>query len=511
MTDMDTAKFRLDLRDERLLRDGLPVQITNKTFRLLRFFLQNPNRLLTKDEILDNVWPGVYVSEGLIKEYVHDLRLALGDDPKKPTYIETVRGRGYRFLGGVEVVNRAENTAAMPGPRTGPPSVAVLPFQNLAEGERWARFCHGVCDDLITDLSRFPDLLVIAKSSSFAYERHQTDIRTIGQHLGARYVLEGSMQASETKLRMNVQLIETQHGHHVWANRYERDIGDLFAIQSDIVGQVASALAGLEGQIPHAERLRLGREPPHDLEAYDLYLLGYELEERFEKRSALQAFELLQRAVALDPHFARAWLILAWTCFQIVSEGWDKDAQKYASIEREAYIKAATLDPGDPIAIMELAAQRAIDGDLVSAVGGFERALGLGSNQADLLSLVGKYVAMVMDDPPRALQIMDRSLELNPQAPEWYYMNLARVAYFAKDFKHAISAAKRAPDVKYVRLFELLSVAQLGRVDELRELSGAFKERYPEFDLKDFMRDPPIIGPCAKALFLDGIEKAGFT
>jgi len=503
------CKFTLDLREERLLNGDQPVRLTNKAFRLLQYFVQNPNRLLTKDAILDDLWPGVHVSEALIKEYVHDLRAALGDDSKRPEFIETVHGRGYRFHGGIELATDGADATRPSQRRSGPPSVAVLPLENLAGGERWERVCHGICDDLITDLSRFPDLLVIAKSSCFAYKRDHIDVREVGRDLGASYVLEGSMQASDARLRMNLQLVESRNGHHVWAQRYERSLGDLFAVQSDIVAQVASSLGGFEGQIPHAERLRLGRNPPQDLEAYELYLLGYEFEERFDKESALHAFKLLMRSVELDPHFARAWLILAWTCYHIASEKWDHDVGRYDAIAREAYTKAATLDPRDAIALMELSALRVMEGDLNSGVDGLERALDLGYNQADLLAMIGKYVAMILDDPSRAMQIVERSFELNSQGPNWYYMNLVRVAYFAEDFERAVNAAKRGPDTQQTKLYELLAVAQLGRTDELGELNHAFKLRYSDFDLEEFMRDPPIVASGAKSLFLDGIKKAG--
>jgi len=150
MTDVGKARFRLDLRDERLWRDEVPVQITNKTFQILRFFVQSPNCLITKDTILDNVWPGIHVSEGLIKGYVHDLRLALGDDPKRPTYIETVRGRCYRYLGGIAWESRSIAS------RAGPPRVAVLPWQYFGGTDRLRLFGRGFSAELTNLLRQEP-------------------------------------------------------------------------------------------------------------------------------------------------------------------------------------------------------------------------------------------------------------------------------------------------------------------------------------------------------------------
>ncbi len=148
------TNFSLDLRDERLWRGDQLVRISNKAFQLLRLFVSNPNRLLTKDVILDEVWHDVYVSEGLIKEYVHDLRLALGDDPNQPRFIETVHGRGYRFLGGVEEGSGPVGAEARRKPGSYPPSLAVLPFTNLSGDPEQEYFSDGSTEDIITELKR---------------------------------------------------------------------------------------------------------------------------------------------------------------------------------------------------------------------------------------------------------------------------------------------------------------------------------------------------------------------
>lgn len=508
MSQGEGGRFRLDLKDERLWDGGQPVRLTRKAFALLRMLVQNPNCLLTREQIVAGLWQGGHVSEGLVREYIHDLRAALDDDPQEPRLIETVRGRGYRFLGGIELCGSVLDFATPSLSQAGLPSLVVLPLDNLG-GVRWARFCTGVCDELITDLSRYPDLMVTSRSSSLAHREHYADVRSAGRNLGAGYVLSGSLQSFGDRLRMNLHLTETECGRNVWTERYDRQSKDLFAIQSDIVAHVVSALGGFEGQISEAERRRLGRKPPEDLEAYELYLLGAELEEKHEKKSVLQAFKLLRGALSRDPGMARAWVILAWACYQIALEGWADDLQSYVELDREAIRKAASLDARDPLVLMELSAIRAFDGDAVGAFDGIERALDLGGNQADMLARLAKYVVMVMDQPTRALQIMERSLELNSRPPQWYFMDQARVAYFAGDFEGALEATRRGPDLMSVRLFELLSLAQLGRDVELREFRSAFMKRYPKFDLAMFARNPPIVAPHARHCFNVGLAKAG--
>ncbi len=503
--------YRLDLGDERLWHGDQPVQISNKAFQLLRLFVSNRNRLLTKDDILEGVWGDVYVSEGLIKEYVHDLRLALGDDPKHPEFIETVRGRGYRFLGGVEGVKGAQATAAPADRKTAPPTLVVLPFTNLTGEERWSLFCRGLGDDLVTDLARYPDLMVVANGESSIDCADGSDDRGTGGMPGASYMLGGSVQASDTKVRVNVKLIESRHGDHVWTDQYDRELGDIFDIQSDIISHVASAVGGFSGQIPHVERQRLGRKPPSDLQAYELYLLGFQLEGEFEKQSALRGYELLTQAVELDPDFARAWLVLGWTCWQIVMEDWQDDTELYWAFSCEAFTRAAALDPLDPFALMESASVRAINDDIVGTSDALERALDLGRNQADLLIAASTYVATLLDDPLRAKQLLDKGLKILVRIPGWHQLTSARVSYFAKDFDGAVDHARRGPDNLPTRLFELMSLAQLGRRDEASELAGVFRAIYPKFDPKAFMRFHPITAEGAKRLFLEGVDMAGLN
>jgi TolB-like protein len=500
------ASFKLDISEERLWRGDQPLPISNKAFQLLRLFVSNPNRLLTKDRILEDVWQGVCVSEGLIKEYVHDLRQALDDDPRNPQFIETVHGRGYRFLGGAGEGEFIVRETGNPETRVRPASVTILPFVNITGEDRWTRFSRGLVDDLVTEIGRYPDLMVIATAAT-------PNCGPEGEgrlaRIDADYSLTGSIQESAGRLRINVKLIETKSGKLEWTDCYERKIGELFMIQYDIVGHVASAIGGFSGQIPHIRRQGLWRRPPKDLHAYELYLLGYELEFEFRRQSALRAVELLKRATRLDPGFSRAWLVLGWTYWQIALEDWDDDKQRYRGLLHEAFEKAASLDPLDPFAVMELAAAKAVDGETTSAFDGLERAIDLGKNQADLLIKIANYLATVMDDPQRAVEALDQGLMLTANVSKWHHMSVTRVAYFAGDFSRSIAHSSRAADNLPTRLFELMSLAQAGRDRELSERGEAFAARYPRFDPLEYVTDHPIAAADAKRLFLDGIQKAG--
>jgi len=214
-------EYKIDLADERLWLGSRPVSISNKAFQILRLFVNNPNRLLTKDDILDAVWGDLCVSEGLVKEYVHDLRVALGDSPGCPAFIETVRGRGYRFLGGIQVVEQNLKSSLEPSSSTNLPSLVVLPFANLSNDPGQEYFSDGITDDIITELSRFPELSVIARNSAFTFKNRSADIAQIASELGANYVMEGSIQGGGSRMRGTAKLVEAESGRESWGEQYD--------------------------------------------------------------------------------------------------------------------------------------------------------------------------------------------------------------------------------------------------------------------------------------------------
>jgi TolB-like protein/class 3 adenylate cyclase len=223
-----------------------------------------------------------------------------GQAPRRPRRTMLALSAGFLIAG---LAASAAWWALAPRPSTSPPAtvagaskpvVAVLPFTNLSREARWDRLCDGLSEDIITDLARHPDLLVIARNSAFAYKGRELELREVGRALGARYVLEGSLQADAGRLRVTAQLIDAPSGTHVWAGRYDRAEADLFAVQDEVVNQVVTAVAGFGGAILRTELRLARRRPPASLRAYELYLLGYEQEARLDRDGTLRAIELLE-------------------------------------------------------------------------------------------------------------------------------------------------------------------------------------------------------------------------
>ena len=388
------AGYILDLAGHSLNDSyGADIPLTRGEFGLLREFVQRPGRVLSRDHLLGTLaGRDADVYDRSIDMLVMRLRRKIELDPKRPTLIKTVPGSGYKFTSNVQ--DGAVGIAPGPEPASAAlsPTIAILPFDNFSRETRWERFCDGLVEDIITDLARHPDLLVIARQSSSAYRMRTLDLREIGRALGARYVLEGSVQAEADYLKVTAQLIDSASGFHIWADRYSREVADLFDIQMEIVDAVVAALAGFGGAILQAELLGARRKPPASLQAYELYLLGYEQEARLDRDGTLRSIELLDAAVTADPLFSRAWTVLAWAHGNAMENGWAADAVASAARRREAVLRAAQLDPNDGLAVMELGRMRLREGDLGAARDAFERALIVGANHADTLAFLAGYV-----------------------------------------------------------------------------------------------------------------------
>src|SRR5262245_37445337 len=275
--------YTLDIVRGSLRAADREIALRRKSFELLRYLVENPDRLVTKEELLKTIWPDVVVTEESLTHCVSEVRQAIGDS--KQTIIETVPRRGYRLAAavsrtvtkaGAPPLAAAEAKGAPSGSDAGlgldRPSIAVLPFANLSGDPQQDYFSDGITEDITTELSRFSELVVIARNSSFQYKGKAVDIRQVGQELGARYVLEGSVRRSGDRVRITAQLIDAVTGAHRWADRYDRELDDVFAVQDEVARAIVAILAA------HVNRAEIERAllKPSAWESYDYYLRGAE-------------------------------------------------------------------------------------------------------------------------------------------------------------------------------------------------------------------------------------------
>jgi len=517
--------YRLDHRAGlcRLNESGQwePIVLGSRALGVLRALVEQQGELVTKPTLMEAVLHGLAVEDSNLTVQISAVRRALDEGRPDGSCVQTVVGRGYRFLPVVTkepVAGEMPDVKSTPGAPTMPllagPTVAVLPFENFSQDSRWDLFCDGLVEDIITDLARQADLFVIARQSSFAYRGRTTDMRDIGRALGARYILEGSVQAADGRLKVTVQLIDSKTGVHIWADRYNREEGDLFAVQEEIVDSVVAAVTGFGGSVLRAELVAARRKSPNSLQAYELYLLGYEQEIRLDREGTFRSIELLTAALEADPQLARAWIVLSWAFNNAANYGWTEDAAGMRARERDAILKAIASDPGDSLALAALADLRVREGNLEGAREAAERGVTTGARHADSLACLAKHVSRLLDRPEEAVALVARSFALNPQAPIWYYLNHIRAVYFARRFDLVLEYFERlrsdpvmsAFELRPQRLHRALALAQLGRETEAAVAVSELRAIDPEMRvIGDVSRG---MSQTARDLLLDGLHKA---
>ncbi|HSQ98871.1 MAG TPA: winged helix-turn-helix domain-containing protein [Sphingomicrobium sp.] len=303
-------EFLLDPADERLIGPVGPIRLGNKAYHVLLTLAGLRGRLLTKEELFESVWDGTIVSESALTSVIKELRRALGDESRNPRFIESVYGRGYRFIAPVnEVASRAAPTPAdEPASRI---CVCVLPFTNISGDLEQDYFSDGITDDVTTDLSKVSALQVIARNTAFQFKGQAVDIRETASKLGATHVLEGSVRKAQDRIRISAQLIDGRTGAHLWAERYDRELTDIFAIQDEISHAIVGAL---KINLLPEEKQAIERRGTNSAEAYNLYLMARQIwiaGNHGDRRREERVIRICERAVAIDPRYARAWALLA--------------------------------------------------------------------------------------------------------------------------------------------------------------------------------------------------------
>src|SRR5436190_5249521 len=311
--------LEIDYPSACLRRAGLPLQLRPKSFDVLAYLSRNRGRLVSKAELIDHIWGDVAVTENSLVQCIKDIRHVL--DGEGEFEIRTIPKRGYLFEGLLaEVAARTNEVAsAQYPPLPDRPSIAVLPFENLSEEPDQEHFADGVTEDLITGLSRIKWLFVIARNSTFTYKDRPADVSAVGRELGVRYVLRGSIRRAGKQLRISAQLIEASNGLHHWAEQYDRELGDVFAIQNEIARNV---IAAIEPFVLAAEGIRAFARSAHDLGAWELVARAQTHVWRLNREDNRAAIDALQRAVDRYPDYEPARSLLGFCLVFAAHNGW---------------------------------------------------------------------------------------------------------------------------------------------------------------------------------------------
>ncbi|HEV7239031.1 MAG TPA: winged helix-turn-helix domain-containing protein [Thermoanaerobaculia bacterium] len=296
------SEFELNLDRYELRRDGTPVKAEPRVLEVLNYLIEHRDRVVPKEELLDKLWPDVHVSESALTTAIRDARRALSDSPTDPRWIRTVYGRGFRFVGAVGGAPTLP-TAAWAADHK---SIAVLPFTDLSPSHDQRHFCDGIAEELINTLTRIHELRVVSRATAFDF-REDDDVRDLGKKLGVRHVLRGSVRKSDSQMRITVHLVDTHSGHHLWSEKYDRQLGDIFQLQEEIANKTARVLLGVM-----VDRQRdVLRSTPVRIDAYEFHLRGRTYLSEATPESFDAAVGMFELAIDFDSEYAPAHAGLA--------------------------------------------------------------------------------------------------------------------------------------------------------------------------------------------------------
>jgi TolB-like protein len=527
--------FRLDGGAEMLFRGAEPVALGKRAVAVLRTLVERPGVPVAKEVLIDAGWPGIAVEESNLTVQIATLRRVLGEEPGGERWIETLPRRGYRFVGPVRVAEQdvgqqrsrekaiGDHDVVSAAPRVADPpmagdtdlvlpvqpSIAVLPFQNMSGDPGQEYFADGMVEEIITALSRFRSLFVIARNSSFAYKGRFVDVKQVGRDLGVRYLLEGSVRRALNQVRITAQLIDALSSAHLWAERFDGTLEDVFDLEDRVAARVASEI---EPRLAQVERERARRKPTANLGAYDYYLRALAYCYPTTKEQSDEGLRLAYKAIELDPGFPSAYGIAAWFHTRRISNQWTTDER--ADALRMAR-QAAELGKEDAFALAFAGFAFALVGrEPEHGAALADRAIELNPNLALAWGICG-WVRLMLGEHDTAIDRVARAMRLSPLDPfmRGPQTTMAVANLMAGRYAEAVSWAARAlqPDPNFGPAWRI-TAASHGLADNMPEARAAcarLRALEPLLrisNLRDFLAP---YRPADLAKYEEGLRRAG--
>jgi TolB-like protein len=518
------ADYTLDT-DRRELRHGSePVAVEPQVFDLLVYLIQNRGRVVSKDDLIASVWDGRIVSESTLTSRINAARKAVGDSGEEQKLIRTIARRGFRFVG--EVLTRStghEPTQAVgptpdelheqtrPGlPPSDRPAIAVLPFLNMSGDPEQEYFSDGISEDIITALSKLRWFFVIARTSSFIYKGKAVHLRQIAEELGVGYVVEGSVRKSDDRVRITVQLNDAATGSHIWAEHYDRDLVDVFAVQDEITEAIVAAI---EPQLYARESFRAQRKPPDSMDAWDLVMRALSHYWRVTRQDNVVAQALLEKAIAIDANYGQALGVLAASYTFSFHMGWADRATAVPAAKRAA-LAAIRADSEDPWARHALGCVYLFTRRFDDSLAEFELALRLNPN----FSLAQGFYGLALSYCGRwqeADRAARRALRLSPRDPfSALFTGIAAYAQFVgRNYAEAMRLAREAIRQRsdFVGAHRVLTAAA-GMAGDAEAAAAALQElrrAQPNISLAWIADEMPIMQGGELEHYLEAFRRAG--
>jgi TolB-like protein len=520
------GSFELDLAKVELRESGVARPVEPQVFALIALLVENCERMVSRDELIEKVWDGRVVSDSAVASRIKSARQALGDDGQAQRFIRTIHGQGFRFICEVDATRASPcmpelaQGAGDPGDATHPasteagarPSIAVLPLRLIGEAGPHATIAEALPHDLILELSRLRWLFVTARGSSFRLRAAATDSAEVGRLLGVRYCLTGSVEVARARLAVTVELADTRDGSIVWAERYDGPVGDVHEFRSDIASRI---LAALEVRIPLHEATLARLSVTENLDAWSAYHVGLQHMYRFNRSDNASAARLFQRAVELDPNFARAHAGLSFLHFQTAFLRHTDDLAGEIGLARRRAARGLELDPLDPFVLFTMGRSYWLDGDLEGGLAWLERATSVSPNYAQGI-YARAWTETLLGRGPEGRSHVDLAMRLSPLDPLYYAMLGTRALAHVLAGEDAVAAewaerAARAPGA-HVLIAMIASAAHTLAGNHTRGAAwaGNVRERNPTFTIEDFFRSFPMASPDMRRRVSQALQRSGF-
>ena len=558
MTSLETNGFNLeDWRvqpaEGTLACNGEVVRLEPKAMKVLVYLASRPGEVITREDLERDVWRGALVGYDAVTNTIIKLRKALGDDARHPRFISTIPKKGYQLKcpvslnekeGIVDTTSPSSNASIEPHTGTifsrlnlrlagiaavvalaiaavavlvfpvakdqpSPPSIIVLPFENLNVDPKQDFLADGITEDITTDLSKLSNIHVIASSTSSAYKGKKTAISAIGKELGVTYALKGTIRRLGDDFRVNVQLVNTSSGYNAWASRYDRNVNDLFAVQDDMTRNIVRVLAI---KISGAERSRLKKNATDSLKAYDYFQEGlrtYRSISRVTNESARQAY---RKAIELDPNYGRAYGAIAVTLVVDYRWGWTDTPTE--TLDRALVLakKAVELDPDSPQTYWALGFVQLARKDYKNARDAAEKSIEVAPNYADGYGLLG-LISSNLGEGKRAIAYTKQGMKLNPFYTFEYLFTLGQAYYTLEEYDKAIKvledALSRNQNAPHTILMLAACYVKVGRLEDAKWLIEQLRMISPSTTLSGIDKTLTFSNTETRKSMLADLRRAG--
>ena len=515
------SDHKLDTNRRELRRGSEAIAMEPQVFDLLVYLVENRDRVVSKDDLFASIWGGRIVSDSTLTSRINAARKAVGDSGDEQKLIRTIARKGFRFVGDVRMPmgsapahtdpaseSREPSRPALPLPDR--PAIAVLPFTNMTDDPAQEYFSDGISEDIITGLSKLRWFFVIARNSSFVYKSKAVHLKQIADELGVGYVVEGSVRKVGERVRITAQLNDVATGSHIWAERYDRDLADVFAVQDEIT---ESIVAAIEPQLYAAENFRAKRKPPDSMDAWDLVMRALSHYWRVTRQDNVVAQALLEKATAIDPNYGQALGVLATSHTFSAHMGWE-DMVTAAPIAERAAAAAILADSQDPWAHYALGCVYLFARRFDDSLAEFEAALGLNPN----FSLAQGYYGLILaycgrwEDAAAAVQ---RALRLSPRDPlAAVYCGIGSYAQFVgRNYDEAMRLAREGirQRADFVGAHRVLTAAagMAGQTDVAKTALQKLRHAQPNISLDWIAKQMPIQHDAEREHYLEGFRRSG--